>query len=141
LLWQDKCRYTAKVLSKGLSSCQEKRESSCRKTLILLLSLFLIGCAATKSIVSTDRINHNGYEYETSTGLRVLVKQSAMGDYWSVYIVNDFTMLPQTRWATPAVMTAAREAIEKHTGCKLRSAEYNSRLTMVKVTVKCPPDK
>lgn len=111
------------------------------KTLILLLSLFFIGCTSIKSIVTTDRINHNGYEYETSTGLRVLVKQSIKGDFWSVYIVNDFTMLPQTRWATPAVMTAAREAIEKHTGCKLRSAEYNSRLTMVKVTVKCPPDK
>ena len=46
-------------------------------------------------------------------------------------------MLKQTRWATPEIMTAAREAVEKHTGCKLRSAEYNSRLTMVKVTVQC----
>ncbi len=104
------------------------------KVLVLALIFPLIGCATTNSI---DRINHNGYEYETSTGLRVLVKQSAGGDFWSVYILNDFTMLQQTRWATPEVMTAAREAIEKHTGCKLRSAEYNSRLTMVKVTVKC----
>jgi hypothetical protein len=111
------------------------------KILALTLSLALVGCAAINSDGAVDRINHNGYEYETSTGLRVLVKQSPMGDYWSVYILNDFTMLRQTRWATPEVMTAAREAIEKHTGCKLRSAEYNSRLTMVKVTVKCPPDK
>ena len=109
------------------------------KILALTLSLALVGCAAINSDGAVDRINHNGYEYETSTGLRVLVNQSPMGDYWSAYILNDFTMLRQTRWATPEVMTAAREAIEKHTGCKLRSAEYNSRLTMVKVTVKCLP--
>ena len=111
------------------------------KILALTLSLALVGCATTNSDGAIDRINHNGYEYETSTGLRVLVNQSINGDFWSVYILNDFTMLQQTRWATPAVMTAAREAIEKHTGCKLRSAEYNSRLTMVKVTVNCPPNK
>ena len=111
------------------------------KILALTLSLALVGCATTNSDGAIDRINHNGYEYETSTGLRVLVNQSINGDFWSVYILNDFTMLRQTRWATPEVMTAAREAIEKHTGCKLRSAEYNSRLTMVKVTVNCPPNK
>lgn len=107
------------------------------KNLSLFLILSLGGCVGITLGTSIDRINHHGYDYKTSVGLDVLLSPSSKGDYWSAYIVNDFSMLKQTRWATPEIMTAAREAVEKHTGCKLRSAEYNSRLTMVKVTVQC----
>lgn len=96
--------------------------------------LFLLGC-------TSDRINHNGYEYKTSTGLDVLVSVSMTGDHYSVYILNAFTAGLAGRSEKGLLerqsMIAAREAVEKHTGCKVEAAEYNSLLTMVKVTVKC----
>lgn len=40
-------------------------------------------------------------------------------------------------WIERQSIVAAREAVIKHTGCEVETAEYNSGTSTVRVTVKC----
>lgn len=130
------------------------------KILVLLLSLALFGCASVKrdGYETVTGINASGYEYKTSTGLDVVVSRPHVRSGYSVQILNDFSVMQAYR--DPDIylldqksmkaafraendllerlsVTAAGEAVEKHTGCEVATTEYNGRLTMVRVTVKC----
>lgn len=132
------------------------------KILALLLALTLFGCASAKrdGYETMTGINASGYEYTTNTGLNVVVSRPFTRPGYSVHITNEFSVMQAYRrpdyylldqksmkaarreeneWLERKAVLAAREAVEKHTGCEIETTEYNSRIPMVKVTVKCQP--